>query len=305
MHVAVTGSAGLIRVGTDPGPPCGGSPRDASNSGRRPRRCGADSTGTPDGAYSIRERSMGSKASSTWEASRWTPVGRQSTSARSVAAALIARPSWPARSSRFARCRKCSSWRPRSASMATGATRSSTSASALGSGFLADVGRAWEAAADPARNAGIRTVHTRFGIVLSRAGGALAKMLPPFELGAGGKIGPGTQWMSWVAREDAIRVIRYGLENAALSGPINVTSPSPVTNGEFAKTLGHVLRRPPVATRPGFHRRLAFGELADAALLASQRVLPRALSELQFAFQYPALDRALRRALSKGDGGDT
>ncbi len=177
--------------------------------------------------------------------------------------------------------------------------------SPLGSGFLADVGRAWEAAAEPARNAGIRTVHARFGIVLSRAGGALAKMLPPFELGAGGKIGPGTQWMSWIAREDAIRVIRYGLENGAVSGPINVTSPSPVTNGEFAKTLGHVLRRPTVATIPAFALRLAFGELADAALLASQRVLPRTLSESQFAFQYPELEGALRRAVSKGEGSDT
>ncbi len=177
--------------------------------------------------------------------------------------------------------------------------------SALGSGFLADVGREWEAAAEPARKAGIRTVHTRFGIVLSRAGGALAKMLPPFELGAGGKIGPGTQWMSWVAREDAIRAIAYALEESAVSGPVNVTSPSPLTNAEFAKTLGHVLRRPTVATVPAFALRLAFGELADAALLASQRVLPRALAKLQFAFQYPDLEGALRRAIGKGDTGDT
>jgi len=173
--------------------------------------------------------------------------------------------------------------------------------SALGSDFLAEVGRAWEAAADPAQNAGIRTVHTRFGIVLSRAGGALARMLPPFELGAGGKIGPGTQWMSWVAREDAIRGIVYALENSAVSGPINVTSPSPVTNGEFARTLGHVLRRPTVATIPAFALRLAFGELADAALLASQRVVPRALTGQQFTFQYAELEPALRRALGKGD----
>ena len=177
--------------------------------------------------------------------------------------------------------------------------------SALGSGFLADVGREWEAAAEPARDAGIRTVHARFGIVLSRAGGALARMLPPFELGAGGKIGPGTQWMSWVVREDAIRAIGYALETSAVSGPVNVTSPKPVTNAEFAKILGHVLRRPTVATVPAFALRLAFGELADAALLASQRVLPRVLTKLQFAFQYPELEAGLRRALGKGEAGDT
>jgi uncharacterized protein (TIGR01777 family) len=171
--------------------------------------------------------------------------------------------------------------------------------SALGSGFLADVARAWEAAASPARDAGIRTVHTRFGIVISRGGGALAKMLPAFELGAGGKIGPGTQWMSWVLREDAIRGIEYALDNTGASGPINVTSPSPVTNAEFAKTLGHVLRRPTVAMIPAFALRLAYGELADAALLASQRVIPRALTNMTFAFEFPALEGALRRALGK------
>jgi uncharacterized protein len=171
--------------------------------------------------------------------------------------------------------------------------------SLTGSGFLADVGRAWEAAASPARDAGIRTVHTRFGVVLSRAGGALAKMLPPFELGAGGKIGRGTQWMSWIARDDVTRVLLYAIDHPAVSGPINVTAPAPVTNAEFAKTLGHVLHRPTVASIPAFALRLAYGELADAALLASQRALPRALDALGFEFQYPTLDAALRRALGK------
>jgi uncharacterized protein len=174
--------------------------------------------------------------------------------------------------------------------------------SALGSGFLAEVARDWEAAAGPARDAGIRTVHTRFGVVLARGGGALAKMLPPFELGAGGKIGRGSQWMSWVLRDDAVRAVAFVLNDPRASGAVNVTSPSPVTNAEFAKTLGHVLRRPTVATVPAFALRLAYGELADAALLSSQRVLPRALTELQFEFQSPALDAALRRALARGDG---
>lgn len=173
--------------------------------------------------------------------------------------------------------------------------------SPLGTGFLAEVARDWEAAAAPAREAGIRTVHTRFGVVLARGGGALAKMLPPFELGAGGKIGRGSQWMSWVLREDAIRAVSFVLNDSRASGPVNVTSPSPVTNAEFAKTLGHVLRRPTVATVPAFALRLAYGELADAALLASQRVLPRLLTQWHFDFQSPALDVALRRALGRGD----
>jgi uncharacterized protein len=170
--------------------------------------------------------------------------------------------------------------------------------SALGSSFLSDVGRAWEAAALPAAEAGVRTVHTRFGIVLSRAGGALAKMLPPFELGAGGKMGPGTQWMSWISHTDAIRAVEYALDHGELSGPVNVTAPSPVTNAEFTSTLGHVVHRPTVATIPAFVLRLAFGELADAALLASQRVIPRLLGHVGFNFQYPTLELALRQALA-------
>jgi uncharacterized protein len=171
--------------------------------------------------------------------------------------------------------------------------------SALGSTFLSDVGRDWEAAAAPASEAGVRTVHTRFGIVLSRAGGALAKMLPAFELGAGGKMGTGTQWMSWISHEDAIRAIEYALDHGELSGPVNVTAPSPVTNAEFTSTLGHVIHRPTVATIPAFVLRLAFGELADAALLASQRVVPRLLGRVGFDFQYPTLELALRQALAK------
>ena len=170
--------------------------------------------------------------------------------------------------------------------------------STTGSGFLAAVGREWEAAAAPASDAGIRTVHARFGIVLARDGGALARLLPPFELGAGGKIASGTQWMSWVARDDLVRAVLFVMEADAVRGAVNVTAPHPVTNAEFAKTLGRVLRRPTVATIPAFALRLVYGELADAALLASQRVLPQALTAAGFKFQFPTLEAALRHELA-------
>jgi uncharacterized protein (TIGR01777 family) len=171
--------------------------------------------------------------------------------------------------------------------------------SATGAGFLADVGRAWEAAAEPARGAGVRTVHTRFGVILARGGGALAKMLPPFELGAGGKVAHGTQWMSWVARSDAIAAVLALLDGLPLDGPVNVTAPNPVTNAEFARTLGRVLRRPALATIPAFALRLMYGELADAALLASQRVMPSALRRAGFEFRYPVLEECLRAELQQ------
>jgi len=172
--------------------------------------------------------------------------------------------------------------------------------STLGTGFLADVGRAWEAAAGPARDAGIRTIHPRFGIVLARQGGALAKMLPPFELGAGGKIGSGTQWQSWIARHDVVRAIEFLIDSESIAGPVNVTAPAPVSNADFARTLAHVLRRPALATIPAFALRLVYGELADAALLASQRAVPAVLERAGFVFAYPTLDAALRHELGRG-----
>ncbi len=168
-----------------------------------------------------------------------------------------------------------------------------------GNGFLAQVARAWEEAAAPARDAGIRTVHPRFGIVLSRAGGALGKLLPAFELGAGGKIAHGTQWMSWIARDDLVRALCFVLATEAMRGPINMTAPTPVRNADFAKALGHVLHRPAVATIPAFALRLMYGELADEALLAGQRVLPRALEGAGFSFLYPTVDAAFRHELGR------
>lgn len=167
--------------------------------------------------------------------------------------------------------------------------------SAPGTGFLAEVAQVWEASAAPVIERGIRTVFTRFGIVLGAAGGALEKMLPPFKLGAGGRLGNGKQWMSWVTLDDVVAAIDYAITSDRVSGPVNVVAPNPVTNAEFTHDLGHALHRPAVATVPGFALKLAYGEMGEAVLLASQRVAPRALEQAGFAFKHPLLPAALEQ----------
>jgi uncharacterized protein len=167
-----------------------------------------------------------------------------------------------------------------------------------GSGFLADVCQQWEAATTPARDANIRVVNLRIGVVLSPKGGALAKMLTPFRLGGGGVIGSGRQYMSWIALDDLVRAIQFALNASALCGPVNAVAPHPVTNREFTKTLGRVLHRPTILPMPAFVARLAFGEMADEMLLAGARVEPRALSAARFEFNYSQLEPALRHLLS-------
>ncbi len=171
--------------------------------------------------------------------------------------------------------------------------------SALGTDFLSEVGREWEAATAPASDAGIRVVHLRFGIILAPDGGALPRMVRPFLLGAGGPIGNGRQWMSWVAIEDAIRIVLEAMQNGELTGPINAVSPTPVRNADFATQLGAVLHRPALVPVPAFALRLLFGEMADAALLASQRVVPARLGAHGFEFRYPTLPGALRAVLDR------
>ena len=168
-----------------------------------------------------------------------------------------------------------------------------------GKGFLADVCQEWEAAARPAAEKGIRVVHLRIGVVLSPAGGALAKMLTPFKLGLGGKIGSGNQYMSWIAIDDLVGVIQHALATDALRAPVNAVAPRPVTNREFTKTLGRVLGRPTIFPMPAFAARLAFGEMADELLLASARVEPVRLAASGYRFQMPELDAALRHLLGK------
>jgi uncharacterized protein len=169
---------------------------------------------------------------------------------------------------------------------------------APGAGFLADVCQQWEAATTAARDANIRVVNLRIGVVTSTKGGALASMLTPFRMGVGGVLGSGQQYISWITLDDLVRAIVFALQAAALSGPVNATAPEPLTNREFTKTLGRLLHRPTVATMPSFAARLAFGEMADEMLLSGSRVAPRALQAAGFAFQYPELEPALRHVLS-------
>ena len=169
--------------------------------------------------------------------------------------------------------------------------------SSRGSGFLPDVCLGWEEAAESVSKAGIRVVNVRFGIVLSKDGGALAKMMTPFKIGMGGKIGSGTQYMSWVAMDDVTGAIYHTLTTDSLKGPVNVTAPNPVTNKEFTNTLGEVLKRPAVVPIPAFAAKLAFGEMANDLLLASTKVAPKRLSDSGYKFQYPELENALKHVL--------
>jgi uncharacterized protein (TIGR01777 family) len=168
----------------------------------------------------------------------------------------------------------------------------------VGSGFLAEVCRQWEAATEPAANAGIRVVHIRTGIVLTPEGGALKKQLPLFKMGVGGKLGSGRQYQSWIALEDEIDAIVHALKTDSLSGPVNLTSPHPVTNTEFTKTLGSVLGRPTVVAAPKFGLSAVLGhELVSEMLLAGQRVMPARLIASGYTFRYPELEPALRAML--------
>ena len=170
--------------------------------------------------------------------------------------------------------------------------------SAPGRDFLSQVARDWEHATEPARAAGARVALLRTGVVLSARGGALAKLLPPFRLGVGGALGSGSQWMSWITLDDELRAIEHALRTTGLHGPVNLVSPNPVTNHVFVEALGHVLSRPALVPVPAFALRLLFGEMADATILASQRVSPTALLASGFSFQQPALEGALRHELA-------
>ena len=171
--------------------------------------------------------------------------------------------------------------------------------SASGSAFLSEVCRQWEAATEPAAAAGIRVVNLRFGVMLSATDGALPRLLTPFRMGVGGRLGSGKQFMSWIAIDDVVGVILHVLTTEALRGPVNAVAPQPVTNREFTKTMGRVLGRPTVFPMPAFAARLAFGQMADELLLASQRVEPAKLLASGYLFRFPDLEAALRHLLGK------
>jgi len=174
-----------------------------------------------------------------------------------------------------------------------------TEKSAPGDDFLANVCVEWENATIPTIEKGIRTVHARFGIILDAKEGALGKMLTPFRMGIGGRIGDGKQWMSWIDIEDVVNGLKF-LIASSVTGPVNFVAPNPVTNAEFTKTLGRVLSKPTLFPIPAFGARLAFGEMGDALLLSSQRVKPAVLEERGFQFGHPSLEPALRHILDRG-----
>jgi uncharacterized protein len=177
-----------------------------------------------------------------------------------------------------------------------------TEASSGGRGFLADVVRRWEAAADPAREAGLRVVHLRTGPVQSAAGAGLPKQALLFRMGLGGRFGSGRQWLSWISLDDIAGAHLHALTSDDLHGPVNAVAPNPVTNAEFTATLARVLHRPAVVHVPAFAPRLALGEFADEMLLVSQRARPARLQETGYRFQFPELEPALRHTLGRGSG---
>jgi uncharacterized protein (TIGR01777 family) len=174
-----------------------------------------------------------------------------------------------------------------------------TESSAAGNDFLSGVCVEWEQATESARQQGIRVVLARFGIILSADGGALKKMLPPFRMGVGGRVGSGQQWMSWIALDDVIGGLTFAINNKIMEGPVNFVAPKPVRNAEFTKALGQALSRPTIFPIPEFAVRLAFGEMADALLLSSQRVQPAQLSAAGYQFIFPEIDRAMAHVLEK------
>jgi uncharacterized protein len=166
-----------------------------------------------------------------------------------------------------------------------------------GNDFLAGVCVEWEQATQSATTRDIRVVNARFGVILSAAGGALKKMLPPFRMGIGGRVGSGRQWMSWIALDDVVNGLEFAINHESLSGPVNYVAPNPVTNAEFTRTLGKVLSRPTLFPIPAFAVRLAFGEMADALLLSGQRVKPAQLENAGYQFEYQQLEPALGHLL--------
>jgi uncharacterized protein len=178
-----------------------------------------------------------------------------------------------------------------------------TESSSHGGDFLSLLVRDWEAEAERAQTSGMRVVRPRFGVVLTQQGGALPKMLKPFRFGLGGRLGSGRQWMSWIALEDAVGILCASITNPQISGALNLVAPHAVRNRDFTRVVAGVLGRPAIFAAPAFALRLAVGEMADALLLASQRVVPQRLAEAGYPFRFPELEPALRAILGRANTG--
>lgn len=174
-----------------------------------------------------------------------------------------------------------------------------TESSNVGSGFLADVCREWEDAIAPVAASGVRVVNARTGVVLSTKAGALNKMLPIFQLGGGGNIGDGRQYMSWISLDDEVKALEFALTHSSVSGPVNLVAPNPVTNAEFTAVLGSVLHRPAFIPLPAFAAKIILGEMADELLLSSQKCQPTKLLSAGYQFEYPELKKALSMTLQE------
>lgn len=298
MHVAVTGTRGLVGSALVPFLTKGGhratrlvrgTPVNSDEAGWNPAR-GVTEPSRLDGVDAVVHLAGANIAAGRWTPARKAEVRRSRVDGtRKLCETLVQLPHPP---------------KVLVSASAVGfygdrGTETLTEENAGGTGFLADVCREWEVAAEPASRAGIRVVNLRFGMILSPAGGALRKMLLPFRLGMGGRIGDGRQFASWIALDDAIGVINHALFEESVRGPVNAVAPGPVTNTEFTRTLARVLSRPAFLPLPGFAARLLFGEMADALLLASARVMPARLQASGYRFQFPDLESALRHLLGR------
>jgi uncharacterized protein (TIGR01777 family) len=296
MRVVVSGTSGLI--GSALVPALGGEGDAVTRLVRSPRQAGADTLRwDPDAGVLDRARLEGIDAivhlSGETVAGRWSEAKkarimesrRRSTRLLAEALAALGRPPQV-----FVCASAVGYYGNR------GAERLTEDSPAV-EGFLVEVVREWEAATLPAAEAGTRVVNLRFGIVLSREGGALAQMLTPFRLGLGGQLGNGRQYMSWIAIDDVVGVVQHALRTTDLSGPVNASAPEPVKNKEFARTLGRVLRRPALLPVPPLALRAMFGEFADEGLLWGQRAVPAKLAASDHSFRFPELEGALRHVL--------